>query len=122
MMYISSYMSVNTLRIVYCSHLNSITNYGLPFWCNSPHGIKIFKMRKNIIRTMLGCKKRVSCRNVFRKFKILLLESRYILSLLLFVIKNKNQFIANLEIYSLDTRQHTNFHQPLSNLTLEFTI
>jgi len=31
--------------------------------------------------------------------------------------KNKNQFIANLEIHNVDTRQHTNFHQPTSNLT-----
>ena len=43
--------------------------------------------------------------------------SQYILSLLLFVVKNKNQFIASLEIHNVDTRQHTNFHQPTSNLT-----
>jgi len=87
-------MSVNTLRIVYYSHFDSIINDGLPFWCNSPHSIKIFKMQKNIVRIMLGCKKRVSCRSVFRKFKILPLESWYILSLLLFVIKNKNHFMV----------------------------
>ena len=40
-----------------------------------------------------------------------------VLSRMLFVIKNKNQFIANLEIHSVDTRQHTNFNRPTSNLT-----
>ena len=75
-------------------------------------------MQKNIIRIMLGCKKRISLRNLFRKLKILLpLVSQYILTLMLFVIKNKNQLIANLEIYSVDARQHTNFHHPTSNLT-----
>jgi hypothetical protein len=33
------------------------------------------------------------------------------------MIKNKNQFIANLEIHSVNTRQHSNFHQPTLNLT-----
>ena len=80
---IKPYMSVNTLRIVYCSRFNSIINYGSPFWRNSPNSIKIVKMQKNIIRIMLGCKKRVSCRNVFRKFKILTLASQYILFLFL---------------------------------------
>ena len=42
--------------------------------------------------------------------------SQYVLSLMLFVITN-NQFIANLEIHSVDTRQHTNFHQPTLNMT-----
>ena len=36
---------------------------------------------------------------------------------MLFMIQNKNQFIASSEIYSVDTRQHTNFHQPTLNLT-----
>jgi hypothetical protein len=52
-------MSLNTLKTVYHSYFNSITNYGLPFWGNSPHSIKIFRMQKNAIRIMLGCKKRV---------------------------------------------------------------
>jgi len=74
-------------------------------------------MQKYIIRIMLGCEKRVSLRNLLRKLKILPLVSQDILTLMLFVIKNKNQFIANSEIYSVDARQHTNFHQPTSNLT-----
>ena len=36
---------------------------------------------------------------------------------MLFVFKNKNHFIANLEIHSQDTRQCANFHQPISNPT-----
>ena len=104
------------MRIVYYSNFNLVTNYGLPFWGNSPHSIKICRIQ-NIIRIMLGCKKRASCTNLFMKLKILPLESQYILSLILFVIKNKNQFIENSEIHSVDTRQHTNFHQPTMNLT-----
>jgi hypothetical protein len=88
-------MSANNLKTVYHSYFNSIINYGLPFWGNSPQSIKIFRMQNNAIRIMLGCKKRVSCRNLFRKLDILPLASQYILSLMLFVVKNKNEFTVN---------------------------
>jgi hypothetical protein len=33
------------------------------------------------------------------------------------MIRNKNQFLVNSEIYHFDTRQHANFHQPSVNVT-----
>jgi hypothetical protein len=114
---IKSYMSINTLKTVYYSYFNSIINYGLPFWGNSPHSIKIFRMQKNVIRIMLSCRRRVSCRNLLRKLEILPLASQYILSLMLFVVQNKNELMVNSEIHGINTRQHSNLHQPLSNLT-----
>jgi hypothetical protein len=108
---------MNTSKMVYHSYFNSIINYGLPFWGNSPHSITIFRMQKNIIRIMLGRKRRDSCRNLFREFEILPMASQYILSLMLFMIKNKNNFIANSEIHKINTRQQNNIHQPLVNLS-----
>jgi hypothetical protein len=104
-------MSVNTLKTVYHSYFSSIINYGLPVWGNSPHSIKIFRMQKNAIRIMLGYRRRVSCRNLFRKLEILPLASQYILSLMLFVVKNKNEFVVNSEIHGINTRQHYNPYQ-----------
>ena len=52
-----------------------------------------------------------------RKIQILPLPSQYILTLLLFVVQNRNQFKANLEIHDVNTRQHFDFHQPLSCLS-----
>jgi hypothetical protein len=93
-------------------------NYGLYLWRNSPHILKIFKIQKRIIRIMIGCNSRVSCRNLFRKLEILPLASQYILSLMLFVLKNKNLFILNSGNHNKSTRQSRNFYQPLSNLTV----
>jgi hypothetical protein len=87
---IKPFMSLNTLKNIYNSYFNTIISYSLPFWGNSPHSIKIFRMQKRIIRIMIGCKSRVSCRNLFRRMEILLFVSQYILSLMLFVVKNKN--------------------------------
>ena len=33
------------------------------------------------------------------------------------MIRNKNQFPVNSELYHFDTRQHANFHQPSVNVT-----
>jgi hypothetical protein len=66
---------------------------------------------------MMGCRKEVSCRNLFRNLNIISSKSQYILSLIIFIIKNKSQFTVNSDIHNISTRQHTNLHQPTSNLT-----
>jgi hypothetical protein len=65
----------------------------------------------------MGIRNRDSCREHFRKLKILPLYSQYILSLSLFVIHNKNYFKLNFEIYSISSRTKSNLHQPLPHLT-----
>jgi len=94
---IKPYVSLEMLQTVYYSKCNSIINYGLPFWGTSLHSKKIFRLQKWIVIIMVGCRK-VSCRNLFRKLKILPLMSQYILSLTMFIKKNKNQFTINSEI------------------------
>jgi hypothetical protein len=93
---IKPYTSINTLKMVYHSYFNSIINYGLPFWGNSAQVIKIFIMQKNIIRIMLGHRRWDSCRILFRELEILPLTSQYILSLMLFVAKNRNFYHSGL--------------------------
>jgi len=68
---ITPFMSLNTLKTIYYSYFNTIISYSLPFWGNSPHSIKIFRMQKRIIRIMIVCKSRVSCRKLFRRLEIL---------------------------------------------------
>jgi histidinol phosphatase-like PHP family hydrolase len=53
----------------------------------------------------------------FRKLNILPFYSQYILSLLLFVVKNIQLFTINTEIYAINTRQNTNLHLPSAKLT-----
>jgi hypothetical protein len=85
-------MSQETLKMVYYAYFHSTVNYGLTFWGNSSHSVKIFKIRKNIIGIITGCRSRDSYRALFKNLKILPLQSQYILSLLLFVVDNKNKF------------------------------
>jgi len=102
--------------MIYYSDFHSVMTYGLLFWGNSPDSIKIFMLQKKIIRIMTGCRYKDSCRKLFINFKILPLPSQYILSLLMFMIRNRSQFLANSEICHINTRQHANFHQPSVNV------
>jgi hypothetical protein len=72
---VKSYMPLTTLKTIYYSYFNMVMSYGLYLWGNSPHSLKIFGMRKRIIRIMIGCNSRISCRNLFRKLEILPLAS-----------------------------------------------
>jgi hypothetical protein len=80
------------------------------------YGIKVFRIHKYVIRIEMGCKRRESCRHLFKKLKLLPLPSQYILSVLVFVVNNTNQFTTNSEIHSINSRQFSNFHQPRSDL------
>jgi hypothetical protein len=65
--------------------------YGIIFWGNSSCSEDIFKIRKRIVRLIMNSGKKASCRQLFRELNILPVQSRYILSILLFVAKNKEQ-------------------------------
>jgi len=56
---------------------------------------------------------RISCCELFKKLNILPLHSQYILSLLLFVVKNTEEFISNSEVHSFNTRHKSDLY-PLS--------
>jgi hypothetical protein len=66
---------------------------------------------------MTSCNNRVSCKSLLRKLEILPFGSQYSLSLLRFVINNKNLFTLNSDKYNINIRCTNNFYQPLSNLT-----
>jgi hypothetical protein len=58
---------------------------------------------------MIGYKNRVSCRSLFKRIQIIPLTSQYILSLMLFVVKNKHFLkILNSENHTKSTRQLNN--------------
>jgi hypothetical protein len=65
----------------------------------------------------VGLRSRDSCREHFKKLKILPLHSQYILSLLLFMVSNMSYFKENSDIHNIITRTKSNLHQPLANLT-----
>jgi hypothetical protein len=84
--------SPEVLRMVYFSYFHSIMSYSIIFWGNFHHSVKIFKIQKRIIQIITNSNRYDTCRPLFKQLRILPLPSQYILSTLLFVIKNKNLF------------------------------
>ena len=65
---------------------------------------------------MSGAESRVSCRGLFIKLEILPVLCQYILSLMLFIIDNPNNFQAGLEIHELHSRSKNQLFVPIANL------
>jgi hypothetical protein len=59
-----------------------------------------------------------SCRGLFRKLDILPLSCEYILSLMLFVIDNQNNFRSGLEVRGLNARSKYQLYLSTSNLSV----
>jgi hypothetical protein len=86
---VKSTLPFETLKIVYYSYMHSILNYGIIFWGNSSHSIRVFRIQKGIIRIMTNSAKRVSCHSLFRELGIIPQQAQYILSISMFIITNR---------------------------------
>jgi hypothetical protein len=67
---------------------------------------------------MVGIRSRDSCIEYFKRLKILPLQSKYLLSLLLFVAEIIDYFRLNSEIHGFNTKNKSNLHLPPSKLTV----
>jgi len=111
-------LSVDTLRMICFSYVQSVMSYGIIFWGNSCSSNNIFKIQKRIIRIISNTGSHDSCRHLFKQLQILSLPSQYIFSLLVFVNKNRGLFQPNSEIYDLNTRFNHNLHLPSTSFML----
>ena len=102
----------------YFSYVHSIMSYGIIFWGNSPHSGEIFKTQKRTIRIIMNSSKNASCQQLFKELNILPIQSQHIFSILLFVIKNKDQFLFNSQVHKINIRQTSNLYLPSANLAM----
>jgi hypothetical protein len=114
---LKSVISTKNLRTIYFSYVHSIIAYGIIFWGNSPYSYNIFKLQKRAIRIIMNAGNRVACRELFKKLNILPLYSQYILSLLLFVVMNIDEFTSNFDVHTINTRHRSDLHPPSIKLT-----
>jgi len=115
---ITPLMSEDTTKMIDYSYVHSIVTYGIIFWENSSHNTDIFKIQKRIIRIMTKSRSGDSCRQLFKQLEIQPLQSQYIFSVLLFVVKYNDLYSTNQEIHNINTRPNINLHLPVCNLTL----
>jgi hypothetical protein len=107
---------LDTLRIIYFAHMQSIISYGI-FWGSSSYTNKVFILQKKIIRIITNTKSRDFYREVFKNMEIMTLYSQYIYSLILYTVSNKHLLNASNEIHKYRTRYNSNLHLPIVNLS-----
>ena len=112
-----SVITTTKLRKIYFSYVHSIMTYGIIFWGNSTVSYNIFRLQKRTIRIIMNAGNRLSCRELFKKLNILPIYSQYTLSLLLFVVKNINEFTTNSEVRTINIWHRSDLHPPSINLT-----
>jgi hypothetical protein len=106
------------LKMAYYANVHSLMSYCIIFWGNPSHSIEIFRIQKRVICIITTSSNMASCRKLFKQLEILPLQSQYILSTLLFVIKNKNLYATNQNIHTINTRFNLDLQLPTCNLTL----
>jgi len=78
-------------------------------------------MQKRVIRILMGRGYRESCRGLLKELKILILASKYLFSLLLFVVINRDYFAPNSVYHNFNTKpkkKKTGLHLPHVSLTI----
>ena len=65
----------------------------------------------------MNSRNRDTCHALFKKQNILPLKSRYVFSLLLFVVRNTELCISNSDIHNINTRHSNDVDLPMSILT-----
>jgi hypothetical protein len=105
----------NIIMIYYYFILYS---HGVIFWGRSTYGQKLFILQKRALRLMTGHGNRTSCRKLFKQLKYFTIETHYIFSILLFVIKNRNLFTTNFANHNIQTRRIDNLYHPSSSLSI----
>jgi hypothetical protein len=104
--------------MVYYAFFLSVMAYGLIFWGNTNHSMCIFKLQKRAVKIMVGAGNRDSCRKIFTLLKILPLPSRYLYSLVKFVVNNMDSVTTNTDKYTTVSRNSLYLYFPLTNLRI----
>ena len=62
-------VSLDTITVIYSTHIYSIMSCGLIFWGGSSYANKVFILQKKVIRIMMTTRPRDSCRDFLRIWK-----------------------------------------------------
>ena len=108
-------MSLDVLRSTYFSFVHSINSYGITFLGDAYHSEEIFKSQERIIRIIMNSSKNASCQQLFKELNILPIQSQYIFSIILFVIKI-NQFLFKSQVHNNKYKANLHFIPTFSKL------
>jgi hypothetical protein len=106
-------LNIETLKVLYFAHFNSLTKYVIIFWDNSTTIHKVLIVQKKILKTLLGIGPRYTCKSWLVKINILPVSCLCISLLIIFVFNNLGDFKTNSSLHDLILGAKINyiFHQ-----------
>jgi hypothetical protein len=75
---------------------------------NSRENQRVFKLQKKAIRLMSNVSRNITCREWFKRWKILAVNCVHIMETICYVKENLEKFNQNLNNHNYDTRQRKN--------------
>lgn len=105
---LKSSLDRHSLLNVYYSTVYSVISYNILSWGRATECERIFVQQKRILRLIFEVNPRHSCRETFKRNKILTLTGIYLYKLLQYMHKNKDTFQRRCDIHSYPTRNNEN--------------
>jgi hypothetical protein len=105
-------MSPSMINNIYFSKLQSLLRFGVLFW-GGLEGItttKLFRLRRTVIRFMVGVNSRTFCKKLFKDNNILTLASLYILEVICYINRYCQSLELNADVHKYDTRRKMDIH------------
>jgi len=98
-------LSPYVIRSVYFTKFQALLRCGILSWVGigGELNIRIFRIQKRVIRSMVGVSSRTSCRHFFKELNILTLASLYILEVNYFIRKYCQSLEQNSEVHKYNT-------------------
>jgi hypothetical protein len=99
-------------RKVYFTKFQALLRFGILFWGRivGELSIRIFRIQKRVIRSMVGVSSRTSCRQLFKELNILTLASSYILEVTCFIRKCSQSLEQNSEVHQYNIQRKLDIH------------
>jgi hypothetical protein len=83
-------MSPYMIRNIYFSNFESCLRYGFILWGGDNESNTIFKLQKKVLQIISVVSNRTSCRQIFKDYNNLKLSALYILEVICFIKKYKD--------------------------------
>ncbi|CAG9823406.1 unnamed protein product [Phaedon cochleariae] len=109
----------NVASGLYYAQVESRLRYGVIFWGLSTLAKDIFVAQKRILRSMTGLSQIDSCKDIFKKLKILTLPCLVISELSMLVFDNNDGiYVRNKQNHGFNTRQKNDFSIPFGKFKI----
>jgi stress-induced morphogen len=89
--------------------------YGIIFWGGESGSTQVLKIQKKVLHVIKSINRQQTCRDIFKKYKILTVTSLYLLEVLRYMKKYNVNIMQNQHIHDYNTRGRHDLHVTLCN-------